>query len=501
MSLLRTMLFVLLCCCASHVRAQDADPVNLSAIFFDPEAPGFGVNVTHQGSVLFVAWYTYGSAGEVLWLTMAASRQEDGRYEGPITRFTGQSFDLIDGQQAFNESAEIGVGEILATEDAGISFRYQIGDIDQTRELQRFAFVEQPPVCSFTTESRAEASNFSDIWWNPSESGWGLTLIHQGDTIFAAWFTYDAQNQPQWIVASDLQRQTDGSFSGALSRPESGTPFDQIDGPATSFPIPSVGSAELVFVDGENLQFEYTLDGVAQTKMLTRFVFVAPGDPVTICADAAQPIASVPPSECDSGVAIGDEFLFRSSNGAEFRRRYSALEEFDGVPAYVLEQIEGGAVVLKFYYQMSADEETLLGAETFNPGGTFVAQRFHYVPPVRFRRAPPIDTSYTLEYVLERSIPGPRTTVATYSETITRLSNDPQSITIGDFDACRFTRNQFEVVGNNENRYERSEWRSPLVGLLRGSQIIRPPVGQPVSSGFELLEATVRGVQYPTPAP
>ena len=37
-------------------------------------------------------------------------------------------------------------------------------------------------------------ANYEGLWWaNPagSESGWGINFAHQGDTIFATWFTYD----------------------------------------------------------------------------------------------------------------------------------------------------------------------------------------------------------------------------------------------------------------------------------------------------------------------
>jgi hypothetical protein len=34
-------------------------------------------------------------------------------------------------------------------------------------------------------------ANYQGIWWNASESGWGINLAHQGDTVFASWFTYD----------------------------------------------------------------------------------------------------------------------------------------------------------------------------------------------------------------------------------------------------------------------------------------------------------------------
>jgi len=42
----------------------------------------------------------------------------------------------------------------------------------------------------------------------------------------------------------------------------------------------TVGTATLTFNDGNHASFAYTVDGIAQTKQITRQVFVPPG---TVC--------------------------------------------------------------------------------------------------------------------------------------------------------------------------------------------------------------------------
>ena len=32
------------------------------------------------------------------------------------------------------------------------------------------------------------AANYTDHWWNPDESGWGVTLAHHNDKLFAVWY-------------------------------------------------------------------------------------------------------------------------------------------------------------------------------------------------------------------------------------------------------------------------------------------------------------------------
>jgi hypothetical protein len=52
------------------------------------------------------------------------------------------------------------------------------------------------------------AANYTDLWWNPSENGWGLTITqHPSNQIWAIWYTYDPREQdpatgaykPLWI--------------------------------------------------------------------------------------------------------------------------------------------------------------------------------------------------------------------------------------------------------------------------------------------------------------
>src|SRR5215471_2470433 len=92
------------------------------------------------------------------------------------------------------------------------------------------------------------AGNFTDLWWNPSESGWGINLNHQANTIFATWFSYSSANKASWYVMSDMARQADGSFTGAIYQ-TSGVPLAQIDGAAASRSVTAVGNATLRFPD------------------------------------------------------------------------------------------------------------------------------------------------------------------------------------------------------------------------------------------------------------
>jgi hypothetical protein len=254
---------------------RSAAQPNLTGLWAASGEDGWGLSVAHQGEVLFPAWYTYDSSGRPAWYLVAgAARQSDGSYLGDLYRFTGTAFAQINGSVANQPGSVIGTARFTPLDSGQMRFQYEVGGSAQSRTLSRFA-IGPLPTCRFVSGSRASASNHSDIWWNPSESGWGLHLIESSGRMFAAWYTYAADGQPMWVT-SLLSRQADGRFVGTLNRPISGTPFALINGPATSFPVPEVGSASLRFSDGEHASFAYTLDGVSQVKAIQRFVYAGP---------------------------------------------------------------------------------------------------------------------------------------------------------------------------------------------------------------------------------
>src|ERR1700675_3644524 len=62
---------------------------------------------------------------------------------------------------------------------------------------------------------QAAAFDYTDIWYQPAESGWGVNLIQKEDVIFATFFVYGATDQPNWLVAI-MNRDANGNFSGNL---------------------------------------------------------------------------------------------------------------------------------------------------------------------------------------------------------------------------------------------------------------------------------------------
>ena len=118
----------------------------------------------------------------------------------------------------------------------------------------------------------APSADYTDLWWNASESGWGLNLIqHASNQIFGVWYSYGADGKRTWIALPGGTWSAANVFTGALYT-TSGPPFDRpFD--ATRVSKNHVGSATLTFSDANNATFAYTISGQSGVKVISRQPF------------------------------------------------------------------------------------------------------------------------------------------------------------------------------------------------------------------------------------
>ena len=179
--------------------------------------------------------------------------------------------------------AAVGTGTLTFSDGNNGFFAYTVNGISQTKAITRETFGILPACSSAAQSSLALATNYQDLWWNApagSEAGWGINLVHEGDTIVATWFTYDIDRSPMWLVVT-ANKIAPASYSGQLYRASQGPPFNSVPFPPLATPGgaqgSNVGTATFNFVDGNTGTFSYTVNGVAQTKSITREVFAPLG--------------------------------------------------------------------------------------------------------------------------------------------------------------------------------------------------------------------------------
>jgi hypothetical protein len=114
-------------------------------------------------------------------------------------------------------------------------------------------------------------TNYSDLWWNANESGWGLSITHHTSGVaFIAWYTYDTSGNPKWYVASEC-RIANGACSGALYE-TNGPRFDQPFNPAL-VSVRNVGTISFAFSSANSGTMTYNVQGRTGVKAITRQSF------------------------------------------------------------------------------------------------------------------------------------------------------------------------------------------------------------------------------------
>jgi hypothetical protein len=243
---------------------------------------GWGMNIAHQEDVIFATWFTYDGNGKAWWVSMTAPLVSGGnRFTGTLYATSGPPFSAVPFDPALVVATAVGTGTLtFANADNG-TFAFVIGGVTRSKSITRQVFGPLP-TCRFGTQpDLAAANNYQDLWWNApagSESGWGLNIAHEGDTLFVTWFTYDIDGSPLWLSAT-APKTAAKTYAGTLYR-TSGPAFDAMPWNPANVAITPVGSVTLTFADGNHAAFAYTVSAVAQTKQITRQVFRPPG---TVC--------------------------------------------------------------------------------------------------------------------------------------------------------------------------------------------------------------------------
>lgn len=120
----------------------------------------------------------------------------------------------------------------------------------------------------------ARATDYSGMWWNPAESGWGAEITHQNNTMFVTLYVYDGANQPTWYFASNVTKGSGAAWSGTLYR-ATGAPFYGAWG-TPPVGVTNAGTLTFTPTSAHNATLQYTVvagAAVAVSKSIERYTF------------------------------------------------------------------------------------------------------------------------------------------------------------------------------------------------------------------------------------
>ena len=146
-----------------------------------------------------------------------------------------------------------------------------------------------PALCtaSFVVPHRAAPStentgygnvNYSDLWWNPERSGWGVMITHRPDgKLFAAWFDYGQDGRPVWYTFLGKQNGT-ALFTGQVMMSHGPNPASPPFVTSTGMTI--VGDGTFGFGQGGPFERRYDkgrmsveINGTVHESPIERFQF------------------------------------------------------------------------------------------------------------------------------------------------------------------------------------------------------------------------------------
>jgi hypothetical protein len=175
---------------------------------------GWGIHFTQRASNIFAAWYTYDGSGNPKWYVASnctGASGTSGTCSGPLYEVNGPTFFGT----AFNPNAVnvVTAGSLQVAFQGANSASMSYTVAGQSRTV---AIVRQP-----LGTGSIPGVDYTDLWWNPNESGWGMAIAQQAANIFLAWYV-DNAGKPVWYVASGTV--SGNACSGPLYR-TTGAPF------------------------------------------------------------------------------------------------------------------------------------------------------------------------------------------------------------------------------------------------------------------------------------
>ena len=67
----------------------------------------------------------------------------------------------------------------------------------------------------FAAAGRAAAVDYTDIWYLPAESGWGVNVVQSDNFLFITFFIYGADGKPTWYTGQ-VTLDASGNYNGTL---------------------------------------------------------------------------------------------------------------------------------------------------------------------------------------------------------------------------------------------------------------------------------------------
>lgn len=151
--------------------------------WWDPTRPGSGFEVFNAADQVAVVWFTYDEAGNPVWYTAQGELAGLGKETWPLwlQRWNNGRTGTI-----------VGSLRLEVNHPESMSVSWQLGGKQGTAAIK-----------PFTLSGIVNDVDHTGSWFDPSNSGWGLSVTEQGDVFGGVLFTYDASGAATWVAGFD----------------------------------------------------------------------------------------------------------------------------------------------------------------------------------------------------------------------------------------------------------------------------------------------------------
>ncbi|HET9577118.1 MAG TPA: hypothetical protein VFP44_04780 [Usitatibacter sp.] len=109
---------------------------------------GWGVNIQHQGDILFVTWFTYDASGKGMWLVGSdIARTGPNTFTGSLFTTTGPAFNASPWNPSQVVVTPAGTATFTFSDANNGTFAYTVNGVSQAKPITRQLFSSPPSVC------------------------------------------------------------------------------------------------------------------------------------------------------------------------------------------------------------------------------------------------------------------------------------------------------------------------------------------------------------------
>ena len=237
-----------------HVSYTAPPTSSYQGFWLNPNEAGWGMSITQHDNMIFAALCTYDQAGQPVWYAMPSC---------PVSG-TGCTSDIY--QPSWNGTGiavtHVGTGTLTFADANSGRLDVTINGASASKPITRTVFA---------TGDTLPVVDYTDLWWSPSEPGWGVSLTQQFGAIVAAWFAYDINGKPVWYVALSCPVAGNGCSADLYSVAGGAALTAAWNG--SNVVIAKVGTVTFAFTSANNGSMSYSVNGVAGNRALARLGF------------------------------------------------------------------------------------------------------------------------------------------------------------------------------------------------------------------------------------